>query len=92
MTPHRTTEVGIRELRDHLSAYVARAQAGSEVTVTDRGRPVARLVPHDRADRLQELVDRGLVRPPIKPKRKASEIPRIRASGDVSSLVKEQRR
>ncbi|MDQ3668845.1 MAG: type II toxin-antitoxin system prevent-host-death family antitoxin [Actinomycetota bacterium] len=91
MTPHRA-EVGIRQLRDHLSAYVARVQDGLELTVTDRGRPVARLVPHDRADRLQELIDRGLIRPPISPKRKASEIPRIRATGDVSGLVEEQRR
>ncbi len=36
-------EVGIRELRLNLSRYVARAKTGTEVIVTDRGRPVARL-------------------------------------------------
>lgn len=38
-------DVGIRELRDHLSRYLERVQAGEELTVTDRGRPIARLVP-----------------------------------------------
>ncbi len=33
--------VGIRELKNRLSEYVDRAREGAEVTVTDRGRPVA---------------------------------------------------
>ena len=38
-------EPGVRDLRDHLSRYLERLQAGEELTVTDRGRPVSRLVP-----------------------------------------------
>ncbi|MHB8620246.1 MAG: type II toxin-antitoxin system Phd/YefM family antitoxin [Chloroflexota bacterium] len=38
-------EVGIRELKEHTSAVVRRAAAGETIDVTDRGRPVARLVP-----------------------------------------------
>lgn len=30
------TRLGIRELRDHLSRYLERVQAGEEVVVTDR--------------------------------------------------------
>ncbi len=37
--------VGIGELKARLSAYLARVRAGEEVVVTDRRRPVARLVP-----------------------------------------------
>lgn len=37
--------VGIRELKNHLSAYVRKAEAGDVVLVTDRGRVVAELVP-----------------------------------------------
>jgi prevent-host-death family protein len=42
-------EAGIRDLRDHLrlSRYLERVQAGEELTVTDRGRPIARLIPVD---------------------------------------------
>lgn len=37
--------VGIRALQQNASAVVARAAAGEVVEITDRGRPVARLVP-----------------------------------------------
>ncbi len=36
---------GIAELKAKLSEYLSRVKAGEEVLVTDRGRPVARLVP-----------------------------------------------
>ena len=37
--------VKIAELKDHLSAHLRAVEAGSEVEVTDRGRPIARIVP-----------------------------------------------
>jgi prevent-host-death family protein len=36
---------GIAELKAKLSEYLSRVRAGEEVLVTDRGKPVARLVP-----------------------------------------------
>ena len=36
-------EVSIREMKNHLSKYLKLAQAGKDVVITDRGRPVARL-------------------------------------------------
>jgi prevent-host-death family protein len=38
-------EAGIREARQNLSALIEEVQKGKEITITDRGRPVARLVP-----------------------------------------------
>jgi len=38
-------EVSIRELRNHLSAYLRRVARGEALTVTDRKRPVALLIP-----------------------------------------------
>lgn len=35
--------VGIRELKNNLSRYLRRVQAGERVMVTDRGNPVAEL-------------------------------------------------
>ena len=35
---------GIREARQHLSALIEAVRRGHEVLITDRGRPVARLV------------------------------------------------
>jgi prevent-host-death family protein len=37
--------VGIRALKQNASQVVARAAAGEVVTITDRGRPVAQLIP-----------------------------------------------
>jgi prevent-host-death family protein len=37
--------IGIRELRQNASKYVRRVQDGEMFEVTDRGRPVARIVP-----------------------------------------------
>ncbi len=39
--------IGVRELKAHLSASLKRVQAGERLTVTDRGRAIARLVPVD---------------------------------------------
>jgi prevent-host-death family protein len=36
---------GIRELKQNASAVIADVLAGDIVTITDRGRPVARIVP-----------------------------------------------
>lgn len=55
-------EVGIRELKAHLSAFVGRARRGETVIVTDRGRPVARLQPLESGqppESVRALVESG---------------------------------
>ena len=37
--------VGIKDLKLHLGRYVSRAAGGEKITVTQRGNPVAMLVP-----------------------------------------------
>jgi prevent-host-death family protein len=54
--------VGIRELKAHLSEYIARARKGEDVIITDRGNPVARLEPlgiEHLPERMQELIRSG---------------------------------
>jgi prevent-host-death family protein len=53
------TSVGIRELRQNASAVIRRVAAGESVEVTDRGRPVARIVPLRAAGVLDQLVAEG---------------------------------
>jgi len=55
------SSVGIRALKQNASEVVRQAAAGDVITITDRGRPVARLVPL-RASRLTEMRNAGLVR------------------------------
>lgn len=52
----------MRELRQHASKHLERVQQGESLEVTDRGRPVAWLVPVT-GDRWDDLVAQGLVRP-----------------------------
>jgi len=60
----------IVELKARLSEYVRAVKAGQEVIVTERGRPVARLAPIGGETRggahLDQLIQTGLARPPIK--------------------------
>ncbi|MPZ69717.1 MAG: type II toxin-antitoxin system prevent-host-death family antitoxin [Actinobacteria bacterium] len=85
-------EVGVREFRNGLKAWIERVQTGEEVVVTERGRPVARLVGIERSSTLQDLIDRGVISKPEKPAVSMRNRKRIRASGSVSELIKEQRR
>ena len=79
-------EVGIRALRNHLSEFVERVRGGEELVVTDRGRPVARLVPVDRERTLDRLVREGLVeRAPARQRRRPSR--RMPAGGGASDLL-----
>jgi prevent-host-death family protein len=50
-------------LKQQLSRYLDQVQAGNEVIVTDRGRPVARIVPVSDGGALQRGVDEGWIRP-----------------------------
>jgi prevent-host-death family protein len=38
-------EVNVKELREQLAQFIARVEAGEEITITRRGKVVARLVP-----------------------------------------------
>jgi antitoxin (DNA-binding transcriptional repressor) of toxin-antitoxin stability system len=64
--------VGIRELKNNLSEYVRRSEAGERISVTAHGRIVAELGPPAsgrrgrRPSRLDELVAEGIVRPATK--------------------------
>jgi prevent-host-death family protein len=54
--------IGVRELKNKLSATLKRVREGSTVTVTDRGQPVALIVPVRAVvddDVLRQLVATG---------------------------------
>jgi prevent-host-death family protein len=67
--------IGVRELRQHASGYLVRVAAGETLEVTDRGRPVARLVPI-RVDEWDDLITSGRVSPAADVADIADEAPR----------------
>jgi prevent-host-death family protein len=62
----QTTHVGIREAKIHLSKYMKMVQEGNEIVLTDRGRPVGKIVPIRGEDiplqtRIAKLEEKGMV-------------------------------
>ncbi len=56
--------IGVRELRQNASEVLRRVALGASITVTDRGRPVARLVPITRRPGAADLIAADEVRLP----------------------------
>ncbi|WP_242666375.1 type II toxin-antitoxin system Phd/YefM family antitoxin [Parafrankia irregularis] len=62
----RMDRVGVRELNQNTSQVIDRVRRGETIEVTDRGRPVARLVPIGRGTAaLDRLVTEGRAIPPV---------------------------
>jgi prevent-host-death family protein len=81
----------VRDLKNNLSRYLQQVEAGVEVVVTDRGRPIARLngIDNTVGDKLAGLIEASLVRPPTSKVRRRP-VP-LSSRGSVSELVAEQR-
>ena len=80
--------VGVREFRDGLSRYLSQIKEGETLTVTEHGRPIARIAPVGDSV-LDRLIAEGRVNPAAKAKTKAVQ-PTITAL--VTDLIDEQRR
>lgn len=63
--PEPQSTVGVRELRQNLSKYLRRVQAGETLEVTEHGRPVAVLapLPPPAESVLDRLIREGRARP-----------------------------
>ena len=55
--------VGIRQLRQQASKFLREVESGETIEVTDRGRPVALLVPVPSAGRIEGLLASGRLVP-----------------------------
>jgi prevent-host-death family protein len=90
--PADATMVGVRDLRDHLSAFLERVKAGETITITEHGRPIARLVRDaPPSARLLELANQGRVTLATKPPMRWDEIPHVRYEGSIEDLMDEIR-
>ncbi|MDR2896663.1 MAG: type II toxin-antitoxin system prevent-host-death family antitoxin [Propionibacteriaceae bacterium] len=82
--------VGLRELRAQLARVIDTIKDGHSYTVTEHGRPVARLIPIENRSTYDRLVNEGVIQPATR------TIPRpkepIVAKATVSDLISEQRR
>lgn len=61
-------KVGIRDAKIHLSRFLQMVKNGSEVILTERGKPVGKIVPIQQVDlplseRLKHLENKGIIGP-----------------------------
>lgn len=90
-------ETGIRELRDNLSRYLRRIEAGERVMVTVHGRVVAELVPPglvrpSHSSEFDRLVASGVITPPSEEGDPLEDCPEIRlAPGTATALIDSDR-
>lgn len=83
----------MRELRQHASRYLERVRHGETLEVTDRGRPVARLVPLS-SDAWTDMVASGEVTLADDPTHLADEAPGdygIEASATLATMREHER-
>lgn len=88
-------QIGIRALKAQLSQYVRRAAGGEVIVVTERGRPVAQLVPHRSAElprQVAELVRRGELTLADKPRAVPKVRGKMRLGSSLTDIVIEERR
>jgi len=83
--------VGVRALKQNASAVVADASSGEIVTITDRGRPVAQLIPLP-STHMQALVAAGRARLPKRSLDDLGDPPRRRrGQRSLSEVLTEMR-
>ena len=84
--------IGIRNLRDNLSRHLETVKNGGEITVTDHGRPVARIVPFKEPTRIERMIAEGKITLPTRPKGGPLPEPIKYTGKPLSEIVIEMRR
>lgn len=87
-------EIGVRELRQNATRYLARVEAGEELGVTNNGRLVARLVPVQETTRSRRaLIESGTLVPAPSPQNlfDATAAPAAGHARNLTDLLNEMR-
>jgi len=89
--------VGIRDAKMHLSRFVRMVKNGVEVILTDRGRPVGKIVPFAPSElslsqRLRNLEENGIIEPSNGTERTRCPPPISVPNGIAQKFLREDRR
>jgi prevent-host-death family protein len=86
--------VGVGQLRDNLSRYLARVKEGDEIVVTEHGRAIAYISRKPRHPKLEALIAAGHATPPRSPKRDdhPSDVEWLGSDEDLDRIVADQKR
>ncbi|MEO5894155.1 MAG: type II toxin-antitoxin system prevent-host-death family antitoxin [Vicinamibacterales bacterium] len=84
--------VGVRELRQNLSIYLARVKKGEALTVTDHGEAVAILRPLPKGSGvLERIVADGRATTPTRALRELPRPLRVKLERQLSAILEDQR-
>ncbi len=84
-------QVGVRQLKNELSRYLRRVREGTSIVVTDRGEPIARIVPVAVPDDVARLITEGRITWSGARVRPAEPV-RVASGAPLSDYVAEDRR
>lgn len=91
------TRASVVQLKARLSEYLRRVKAGHELVITERGLPIARILPLDvdqqKSTRHERLVRAGVIRPGRNGGRVPKSIletPPVKISGVLDALLAER--
>lgn len=89
----QSTETGIRELKAQLSTYLRQVKAGATIVITERGKPIGRIVPMAQSldDRLEQMSQAGLITWSGAKLQPLSPVARVHGARTVAELVLEDR-
>ncbi|MDO8388853.1 MAG: type II toxin-antitoxin system prevent-host-death family antitoxin [Actinomycetota bacterium] len=87
-------DVGITALRANLADWLQKVREGEEITITDHGVPVARLVPAQSTDLIERLTREGVLGQPTSRTRRSlrdrSDLP-VDLGVSLSDIIIQQR-
>ncbi|MEP6892251.1 MAG: type II toxin-antitoxin system prevent-host-death family antitoxin [Gaiellaceae bacterium] len=84
-------EVGVRELRENLAEWLARAAAGDEIVVTERGTPRVRMTAATAESVLDQLIREGRATPPRRPRRPLPAAIEVEGNPVTDELLRQRR-
>jgi prevent-host-death family protein len=88
---------GIKDLKNNLSRYLSLVKKGEDVLITQRGRPIARIIQEDPKqialrEALKPLILKGIIGLPSQPLTKDMPAPVKVPGKPVSEMAMEDRR
>jgi prevent-host-death family protein len=91
--PVEQTKVGIRELKENLSKYMAKVKGGQSIVITEHGKPVGRIIPEGQSleERVDALVQAGVIAWNGKKLKRIKPLAVNRSDKLVSDIVVEMR-
>jgi len=88
---------GVKDVKNNLSRLLTQVKAGDEILITERGKPIARIVKENNNEKsiraaLGPLIQKGLIALPSRRIQKNSLVPIETSGKPASEMVIEDRR